>query len=464
MHKNKLFPIVFLLAVFLSVSVTYAAQEVTLDIAANSYSTYPGTPLKYVATIQNNHTTALNMSFFIEGADKTSWITISDYNNYIGRNNDSEVEFYITPLYGAVPDNYPFEIQITTDLGVITEKIIVTVLKREDLNFTTLKSEKDSYEPGELVKIITGVKNIGTLDSGNIYVDVMILDKYANKTATINLGKIDIKRENTGAKEFSFDKYTAKGTYSVIATAYDNYDEIIGQKTTTFKIAEKEIFNTKETGDSNIFYKTVVIEGVNTGNTEGTLSIRKSLFGFDWLYVFQTEPKISFANGDKEYVWECKLSPNETCTIQYKENYWMYYLLILLVIAIMSVAIYELERPHIQKKTYKKGVNYSVHIEMKNRSKKELKNVIVKDFIPTVLTFVESKDTIKPTSRRKHKNGTEFIWKLGKLNPGEERIISYSLKPMLDVVGGISLPEAEITAIDKNGKKYSGISAKLSVD
>ncbi|MCK4550585.1 MAG: hypothetical protein KAT91_01400 [Candidatus Aenigmarchaeota archaeon] len=464
MSKNSIFSTSIIFAMVIFSGFVFAEDAVEIKISSKTDATFPGEPIKYTAVISNNYTTDLNSTIFIEGADKSAWITLSQHDVYLNTRETKSVDFYITPTYGTAPDNYPFEFKVETDAGVSTKKFVVYVMRRAELELTIIRSEKEEYEPGEPVTIIAGVKNIGTLDSGVVSVDIGVTGTNANKTDTIDLGTISIKKENTGSKEFSFDKYTTKGLYVVSATAYNDLGETIGKNTTTFTITEKEIFNTKESTDSNIFYKTVVIEGRNTGNSEGVLKISRPLFGFDWLYVFTEEPKRSFETGDKEYVWECTLMPNETCTVEYKVNYWMYYVIAILLIALFSIILAELERPHIVKKNYKKGIEHAIHIEIKNRSKKELKSVTVKDFIPTVLQFVERKDTLKPTTKRKHKNGTEIIWKLGQLNPGEERVVSYRIKPLLDVVGGIELPEAEITAVDKKGKKYTGISAKVSMD
>jgi len=45
---------------------------------------------------------------------------------------------------------------------------------------------------------------------------------------------------------------------------------------------------------------------------------------------------------------------------------------------------------------------------------------------------------------RKTNNGTRLVWEIDSMEPGEQRVFEYSIKPLVEVEGGITLPEAEL--------------------
>jgi predicted transcriptional regulator len=60
--------------------------------------------------------------------------------------------------------------------------------------------------------------------------------------------------------------------------------------------------------------------------------------------------------------------------------------------------------------------------------------------------------------------GTELLWKFETLRPHEERVISYHIKPAMDIVGEIRLPKANVRYMDHRKEFRKSISKHLIVE
>jgi hypothetical protein len=65
---------------------------------------------------------------------------------------------------------------------------------------------------------------------------------------------------------------------------------------------------------------------------------------------------------------------------------------------------------------------------------------------------VDRFDTMKPVIR-KAGTGTELTWKIKTLNPREERVLTYRIKPVVDIVGTMRLPKASMNYLDRKQRK-----------
>jgi hypothetical protein len=81
-----------------------------------------------------------------------------------------------------------------------------------------------------------------------------------------------------------------------------------------------------------------------------------------------------------------------------------------------------------------------------------MRDVIVRDFVPSMLNVVEKFETVKPMIRRAP-NGTELIWKFDLLKPFEERVIAYRVRPSTEVIGTMRLPNAHIKYLNKSQQR-----------
>ena len=81
-------------------------------------------------------------------------------------------------------------------------------------------------------------------------------------------------------------------------------------------------------------------------------------------------------------------------------------------------------------------------ILIKNRSSKQIKNLIIKELVPPILNvrLIKQIGILEPSRIVKHeRRGTLLEWKVDSLEPLEERIIIYRSTTRLSIIGEILL-------------------------
>ena len=87
--------------------------------------------------------------------------------------------------------------------------------------------------------------------------------------------------------------------------------------------------------------------------------------------------------------------------------------------------------------------------EFKNAGKK-ITNVVLKDEVSALFTLVKKFDTVEPAIKHQE-DTTELVWSLPSIEPGDQRIIHYQLKPV--VKGHLMIPKAHMRYSTESGKK-----------
>jgi len=229
---------------------------------------------------------------------------------------------------------------------------------------------------------------------------------------------------------------------------------------------------TKKTTKIGFLTLTTTIVIKNEGNiespsffvTETLPSVARDLF------ISSIQPTyVNESNGRVIYSWLVpSLKPGQSIAITYQINLlgvWV----VILIIALAIYFVFEYSfRPTIVKSHKHFGPitrerEIPIVLELKNKSRKEIKNIVVKDTVPAILRVVNKFQTVKPKIK-KIKTGVELVWRFSSLKPREERILSYNVKPIIDIVGSIKLPKAEITYTDKNKKRKVAHSKRLIVN
>ncbi len=172
-----------------------------------------------------------------------------------------------------------------------------------------------------------------------------------------------------------------------------------------------------------------------------------------------------YVNGTRFLVISCTLAPlgepGDSCMVRYSVNYWILYVLGALV-AIAAWWIYQrYARLKVFKNVTRKKGYHLVELVVRNDSGSELTNVVLRDVIPPGVTA--SGFTIKPSSTRHHKRGIVASWNLGKMAPGEERIIAYRVKMDILPEGGMVLPRAWVTFFGPEGVKEREFSGTANI-
>ena len=118
------------------------------------------------------------------------------------------------------------------------------------------------------------------------------------------------------------------------------------------------------------------------------------------------------------------------------------------------VEIFEAIRAKDPDAAYIKMLNHMYYIE------REIRNVVIEDYVPPILKLVKRFPTLKPKIK-KSGDKIKLTWNIQSLKPGEEVIISYRVKPIVEIVGTLKLPQAKIKYVDKG--KVKGIPSSKKI-
>jgi len=160
--------------------------------------------------------------------------------------------------------------------------------------------------------------------------------------------------------------------------------------------------------------------------------------------------------------WSFALQPGESKTIKVTESYLPLFVIIALL-GVVALGWYVTRSPVVIRKEAtivglsEGGISdVKVVLHVKNRTSKTFKDVKITDKIPHIARV--GKDfqvgTLKPKKIfTSPKHGTVLRWEIDRMEKFEERIISYTLRSKLSILGGFRLPQAVMKFKDSKGKE-----------
>ncbi len=426
-----------------------AQEPFSVRVSADKEVVRPVDYATYAVYITNNLDRMVEVETFV-WSTKTSWFFVSPASVTIAPDETKIVRVYVAPKKGTPEGLYTFQIEVrdryNPDLRVVKKESIY-VLKSMIVNIKKLVPSKQIYSPGEVVEIGVGVKNEGSDDTAGIdlWVEINVSGVDGIKSKKVKLPPLEVDEAKMVYANFTFDKYTAHGVYSVTARIMNDIGEVLDEARTSFTIEEVALLDKKKDVKTKLLERTITVTGTNVGNIEGTLTIMEPKSLPMLAYEFETMPEIT-REGNREYfVWRCELEPLEKCVVTYKVNYWPLVFVALGVILIAIIVLEVFQYPKMHKKAYKRGEEHKVLIRIKNRGRRTLKDVEIIDDVPGIFQVIREFDAGKPVDVKKMRGKTRIVWRFPQLKPGEEKLLAYRIKPLLDVEGGIKLPPAEIS-------------------
>ncbi len=299
-------------------------------------------------------------------------------------------------------------------------------------------------EPKGKVNLAFFVKNTKEVPISNLEISADI--KHKDKTYHVDAFVDVIQPGETKIIEKSFylEKYAEAGTYQVDAKLLYK-GEKIDEKIRTFEVIQKPVIVESVEEDYLLFWTGKKIIVRNEGNSvTGNVVVDDDM------------PLISslFYSGDKpsetqvgKYKWVITgLAPGEEAVISYNVNFLPLLIIVVAIFGILyiwstTVKTIKIRKYVLQKKKIRKGTEFTVAVEVKNSMKTE-KDVVIRDLVPSVF---EIKDTQKlASSKKKRSYGTELVWKVKNLKPGEERLFTYKIVPIFGVNDKLKLPPASL--------------------
>lgn len=350
-----------------------------------------------------------------------------------------------------------------------SQNVNIRVIRKSPLYVSDLKVDKHVFNPGESVNIVTSVANKGDEPARvNLQTTLKKLGQVIEKLEE----NLDVEQKGSKKIEqkITFDKYAEPGTYMLDAELRDSTNKLVSFKSESLKLNAVPNVTHQKIVSYGLLLQTVVIKVKNEGNIESTsFYVTEDIPGFMKSFFYPTGDWTEEKIYDRIlYHWLVpSLMPGEERIMKYEINLWYGWVVSIIVVACVVVAFRYVFTPQIVKRHKLFGPitresEIIISLDVRNRSRHEIKNVVVRDLVPPILKVVRKFETLKPMIKATP-SGTEVVWKLASMKPREERILTYRVMPVVDMTGSLKLPKARISYTDRKKMEKSIVSKTVLI-
>ncbi len=463
--------LIFFIFLILFLSTPVFSQEV---IAPTDITCYTGeTKIEILIRNNQNFQDDFLISVFPQNIENVR-ITSENYFVSIPPNSEKVVNIFISvpPCIKEFSSTFSINVKSMRTNAIIQKSVYLNV-KGKVVCLTSLIIDKKEVNPEETVSIEISFTNPSEEVSPPIFIRTFIKDPSQNivKTFEERIEKVDAKQTKKVLYTYRIGKYEKPGSYGISVFLLDNLNREIDYLKSSFYVNPTYTNIPEKTTQLNILSSTVIIKVKNDGNSPTPpFYISESLPAFA-SFFFQPEKKpdkVETVGNSVIYYWLIEtIRPGEEIAITYRVSLLNVWLLSLALIFLGYVGYKFAFTPIVVKKSSYVGKleperEITVSIEVKNRSRHVLEDVKIRDFVPSILKLSEKFDTLKPKVK-KTSGGVYLFWELNLLKPGEERILTYRVRPALEIGGVLNLPKAVMSYLDKKKIKKVSLSKTISL-
>ncbi len=451
----------FVLSAVIFSNVAFAA-DVDLFLSEQEINLFTGTSKTVELTVRNNQGVrdTFSISVFPSAISKvTNFPSPERVTADGGANATSKISF--TAFLDALESQIFFNVSAKSlnYPNVIASRLIQVSVKRTVPVFISeAKVDKAEFKPEETATIGVTVTNGGGLTSDKYVLETLV--KRGSKVVKNFTDEVSSMLP-TSSKQinntYSFGKYEEPGEYTIVSVLKD----LAGRQVSTSEDLRRLNIKLGEVPSTTISEKStqlgvlnikVIVKVKNEGNVPASNFYISEAIPIVAKDIFDPELKPDVVRSEGTslvYSWFVQsLAPGGEVVIVYQFNLWKVWSLLIVVGAAVVVAFRYVFKIGVVKRVGQtgpltKGKEIFVHLEVKNRSIGEVKDIVVRDSVPSVCEVVERFHTLKPAVKKMN-TGTALIWRLDSLKAGEERVLSYSFKPRVDVFGEMRLPIASV--------------------
>jgi len=428
--------LIFLFLVGFSVS----AAAFPASIEALDRSASPDNSAAFDVNVDNNlsEDATFRVNTF---SPKPSWVYVEQSKNLeLGENNSFRVT--VTPDEYAVDQTYSMTVYVRSSATDYSRslKTSFSVDRERQLVLEDMSINKTDYRPGQQVNGEIKIRSI----SSQVLRDYKAEIGYDNRSTSVSSSPI----LPGGTREISFDLTTDReavpGIREVKADLFLN-QELVERSQRNFSIAKVRDISHNSSKTNNLAAITGKEIIKNNGNSPVNYTINQSIPAYLTPITSFSEPPTSQVsdNSVTKYSWTKKLDPDEQFAVVRNTNYWVPAVAIVALIGVLA-GIKKLRNSVKLNKTAEKTVEgLKVSIEIENISDRKFRNVEVKDFVPDIAEVDKKFEMARPTMRMTNE-GTKLSWSIDELEPGDQIVLQYALRPKVEVEGGIDLPGVEL--------------------
>jgi hypothetical protein len=472
--------LIFIVFFFLLILPLASAQEsVSMNLSSTDITLYTGKTQSINLTIENKQNKFDVFSISVSSLPISGVSVSYDYAVSIPANSKITTKLDFSSIIDA-PETatllYVWVISTSDSTIRDSQTILLRTIKTVPVYISDIKLSDFSLDPEETLTIETQITNKGNLPS----------DEYSLQTNIKKSGEMIKRFDNVVANipgrstesiknDYKIEKYQSPGSYTVEAILKDNLNRVVSSKTSTFEvnaISKIPTEYTEKTTSFGFLSVAVTIKIKNEGNApSSSFYVGESIPSFT-KNIFDPEIEPSLINetdGRVVYSWLVpSLAPGQEMEIKYQFILWHIWIALIIISVIVYFVLMVEYAPSIVKKhrhfgPLTKEKEIPIFLDVRNRTLHEIRDIYVRDFVPPIAKLVEKFETLKPAIVRTSERGTEIVWKFDSLKPREERVITYRIKPNVDITGTLKLPNAIARYTDRKKEKKSTVSKGIII-
>lgn len=453
MKKNVL--ILALAVSFLTPVMGFPAQFEVVDRTA-----VIGDPAELNVTVQNQgqETERFRISSILSPPATSGWFDY-DYSKEVPPGENRSFLVTVEPDENAIQQNYGFELNVRSLFGGELEKFdsYITVENRYDLSITSFRISETELEPGESLNVTATVRNTHSNTLEDFRVRLSGMNQQDTKTGTV-LGAGDSIR-------YSFNLevpgMAEPGNRTINLSVIDR-DEQRHYVSRQVSIQPVNDITRETSGEDRLISRTRTFTVVNSGNVKESVSVNASLPTYMApLASFSSDPSSTDLGASEQfYTWQLEVPPGEQRQVSYQVDYTP----ALAFLALIFLGILGFRKLQTDLKISKQAVTkdgaVKINIEIENNSGTPMTDLEVKDFVPDIAEVSQDFEFARPV-QTKTSNGTKLRWEIDRLEPGEQRVFEYRIKPLIEVEDGAMLPALTVEREGVKIKEGSDVEAEF---
>lgn len=471
MKYNKL-TIILLLLSLLSIGLVSASAVSITPVNETSDHIFPGEVAKYTISITNSDST---QNVYSWSTTPVEWIIESKTSVAVNAGETVDLDLFIKPNPNRFPAPGFYFVPLTVKTADGSEKIDkqfglyiqnINELIYSDLIFASLSiSVDEEVDPRKPMSVRANIRNRNILPIENLSL-IISGDDFELKD-TVSLGGLE---ETTLRYNVDLDPNVEPGTYKLFARI-SNDEKSISEVNELYDVIPYAVINRDSQEDTTFFKVTSISSLTNDGNVQKAITVDLDINWYDALFTDVLVEASDLEKVDRDS-WTLILQPEETATVTVVKNYRV--LVAILLLAVIAVIAYLLMRSPIvmQKQVIVTGKDdegvseMKIRIYLKNRTDKSFFNLRLLDKVPSIadVTPATGLGVLEPSKIvRTEKKGTIIKWDFDSLEAYEERILTYSVKARLKIIGNLGLPAVRVKFENVKGKQRTAESGKAVI-
>lgn len=381
------------------------------------------------------------------------------------------INISLIPPQKTESGKYYFEVVVYSNSNSsikVEKELCLAVLEKYSAKISQFKVP-EKVKPGKKVIIDVEAYNIGAKDFEELKITGTL--KKAGKRIETKENTFPLKSDAKAEKHlaFSLDKFSNPGTY-IVELTLKGVGKLFDSKHSKFEVEKLKQIEKELSYGRDVLSEKRILKVKNVGNVKFEGKVNQSL-NKNWALLVSTEGNVKTLQKEDKmfYIWDISLNPGESVELRYQINYWPLIIIFIVIILICIGAFLWYRSPFIYKRVLEEGgaeeeeKEFTIAIEILNRTGKKLKDTVVRDFLPSLASVKKEFKSIKPKIREKE-NGTELVWRFEELLPGDERLMTYKIKTQIGTIDHFKLPKARLRTKTKDGKTYEKFSGKVKIE